>query len=168
MARHDLPPFYGPVVVPLGSVVVPLGSDVVPFGSDVVPLGSDVVPFGSDEGPLGSVVDSYGRKPKGRGQWLSPKVTFFVRHSCRVAAARWSLSWECIPHASREGLGPHAEREDYDPERFARNKETTPFPRRTNEECPVPYDMQIDRANPGCIVFLVDLSNSMLDGIAVL
>src|SRR5262245_19112936 len=26
--------------------------------------------------------------------------------------------------------------------------------------------MQIDRANPGCIVFLVDLSNSMLDGIA--
>lgn len=30
----------------------------------------------------------------------------------------------------------------------------------------MPYDMQIDRANPGCIVFLVDLSNSMLDGIA--
>lgn len=30
----------------------------------------------------------------------------------------------------------------------------------------MPYDMQIDRSNPGCIVFLVDLSNSMLDGIA--
>jgi hypothetical protein len=30
----------------------------------------------------------------------------------------------------------------------------------------MPYEMQIDRANPGCIVFLVDLSNSMLDGIA--
>jgi hypothetical protein len=30
----------------------------------------------------------------------------------------------------------------------------------------VPYEMQIDRANPGCIVFMVDQSNSMLDGIA--
>ncbi|MBA4064721.1 MAG: hypothetical protein C0501_13600 [Isosphaera sp.] len=30
----------------------------------------------------------------------------------------------------------------------------------------MPYDMQIDRANPGCIVFMVDQSNSMLDGIA--
>lgn len=30
----------------------------------------------------------------------------------------------------------------------------------------MPYEMQIDRSNPGCIVFLVDLSNSMLDGIA--
>ncbi|MCS6865099.1 MAG: VWA domain-containing protein [Gemmataceae bacterium] len=30
----------------------------------------------------------------------------------------------------------------------------------------MPYEMQIDRANPGCIVFVVDLSNSMLDGIA--
>jgi serine/threonine-protein kinase len=26
--------------------------------------------------------------------------------------------------------------------------------------------MQIDRANPGCIIFMVDQSNSMLDGIA--
>ena len=30
----------------------------------------------------------------------------------------------------------------------------------------MPYEMQIDRANPGCIIFLVDQSNSMLDGIA--
>ena len=30
----------------------------------------------------------------------------------------------------------------------------------------MPYEMQIDRANPGCIVFMVDQSNSMLDGIA--
>ncbi len=30
----------------------------------------------------------------------------------------------------------------------------------------MPYDMQIDRANPGCIIFVVDQSNSMLDGIA--
>ena len=30
----------------------------------------------------------------------------------------------------------------------------------------MPYDMQIDRANPGCIIFLVDQSNSMIDGIA--
>jgi hypothetical protein len=30
----------------------------------------------------------------------------------------------------------------------------------------VPYEMQIDRANPGCIIFLADQSNSMLDGIA--
>src|SRR6185436_7832529 len=45
---------------------------------------------------------------------------------------------------------------------------------RPNQPCPdvppgervMPYEMQIDRANPGCIVFLVDLSNSMLDGIA--
>src|SRR5580692_1896059 len=31
---------------------------------------------------------------------------------------------------------------------------------------PMPYEMQIDRANPGCIIFMVDQSNSMLDGIA--
>ena len=30
----------------------------------------------------------------------------------------------------------------------------------------MPYEMQIDRANPGCIIFMVDQSNSMLDGIA--
>ena len=30
----------------------------------------------------------------------------------------------------------------------------------------MPYDALIDRSNPGCIVFLVDLSSSMLDGIA--
>lgn len=30
----------------------------------------------------------------------------------------------------------------------------------------MPYEMQIDRANPGCIIFVVDQSNSMLDGIA--
>src|SRR5438874_7029433 len=104
---------------PIAAVAVPFEADVVPLGSVEVSLGSVEVPLGSVEVPFGSVVDSYGRKPKGRGQWLSPKVTFFVRHSCRVAAARWSLSWECIPHASREGLGPHAEREEYTKRRFS-------------------------------------------------
>jgi len=30
----------------------------------------------------------------------------------------------------------------------------------------VPYSKQIDRANPGCIIFMADQSNSMLDGLA--
>ena len=72
MARHDLPPFYGPVVVPLGSVVVPFGSDEGPFGSDEGPLGSDEGPLGSDVGPLWSVGCQIGTVGERSQRFLRP------------------------------------------------------------------------------------------------